>query len=113
MAVCDDVFATGGGDEILADGCSIIHGTDFEAIVIGLEGFDGIDFCNDDFGAETFGTHGNTTPAITVACDYNGGTRNEGVGSLHDGIPYRLASTVAVIVIVLASGIVDVEHREG
>lgn len=55
-SAADDVFVAGQGDEDIADFGSFGHGHDFKTVKDGFDGFNRVDFGDDDVSTEAFGT---------------------------------------------------------
>ena len=107
-----DVVAACYGDEDVAFSRCLFHGHDIETVHYGLHGLDRVDFGDYDFGAESFGPHGDAFAAPAVACDYDGLAGDDKVGRAVDSVPDGLACAVAVVEEVLAGGVIDQHHRE-
>jgi hypothetical protein len=65
----DDVAVTGGGDEDLGDGESILKSGDLEASHASLEGTDGINFGNDDTSSLSFEGFGASFSDVSISAD--------------------------------------------
>ena len=112
MRLGDDVDVAGDGEENVTVLSSFCHRHDFESIHHGFDGFDGIDFCHDDMGAEAFRTHRTAFAAPAITGDDSGLAGDGEIRAADDAVPGGLAGAVAVIKKVLAVGIIDCDHRE-
>ncbi len=62
-------LVAGDGDENVADLRGFVHGHHAEAVHDGFDGFRGIDFGDDDVGAQALGAHRDAAAAPAVAGD--------------------------------------------
>ena len=104
-----DVTATGGGDEDLTLGSSLLHGGDLEAGDGSLEGVDGIDLSDDDAGTHGVESLGATLTDITETGDNGDLASNHDIGGTLDTIDKGLTAAVKVVELGLGDGVVDVD----
>lgn len=104
-----DVTATGGGDEDLTLGSSLLHGGDLEAGDGSLEGVDGIDLSNDDAGTHGVESLGATLTDVTETGDNGDLASNHDIGGTLDTIDKGLTAAVKVVELGLGDGVVDVD----
>jgi hypothetical protein len=104
-----DVTATGGGDEDLTLGSSLLHGGDLEARDGSLEGVDGIDLGDDDTGTHGVESLSAALTDITETGDNGDLTSNHDIGGTLDTIDKGLTAAVKVVELGLSDGVVDVD----
>src|SRR4051812_18366986 len=104
MLFVEDVLVAGDGDENIANLGGFAHGHDAMAIHDRFDGFEWIDFRDDNVGAHALSAEGQTFTAPSVARDYKFGARHEHVGAAYDTIQGALAGAVAIVEHVLGSG---------
>lgn len=108
----DDVTVTGGGDEDLTLGSSLLHGNDLVARNSGLEGVDGVDLSNEDTGTHGRKSHGAALTDITETSDDSGLTGNHNVGGTLNTVNEGLTAAVKVVELGLGDTVVDVDGRD-
>ena len=86
MRFVNDVLASGGGNEVIAEERGVLHLHNFKAVQIGLNSFDRVDFCDNDAGAHTMSTHGDTAAAPAVTGDDYGFAGDQDIGGVQNGI---------------------------
>ena len=109
MGTSDDVSAAGGGDEDLADWCSLLHGDDLEARNGSLESVDRIDLSDEDTSTHRVQSLSATLPDITEASDDSNLASNHDIGGTLDAVDQRLPAAVQVVELRLCNGIVHVD----
>lgn len=105
----EDVTATSGGDEDLANLGGLVHGLDFVALDGGLEGVDGVNLSDDDTGTHGVESLGTTLADITVTGDDTDLTSDHDIGGTLDTIDEGLAATVKVVELGLGDTVVNVD----
>ena len=105
----DDVFVAGGGDVDVGDAEGIFDGFDFEAFHGGLEGVDGVDFGDDDAGAEAAEGVGGAFADVAVAADAGDFAGDHDVGGALEAVGAGFAAAVEVIEFGFGDGVVDVD----
>ena len=108
----DDILVAGEGDEDIADLSRFGHGHDFKPVENGFDGFDRVDFGDDDMGTEAFGTHSAALAAPAIAGDDDFLADDGQVRRAHDAVPRGLACAITVIEEVFAVRIVGCDHGE-
>src|SRR5260221_1210723 len=111
VLAADDVFISGDSDEYVAFFGRVRHWHHAETIHHGFDALDGIDFGDDDVGAESLGAHGSTTAAPAVAGDDNLEAGDEHIGGANDAVERGLAGAVAVVEEMLGHRVVDGDDR--
>ena len=109
VLACQDVTATGGGDENLTLGSSLLHGRDLEAGDGSLESVDGIDLSNDNAGTHRVESLGATLTDVTESGDNSDLTSDHDIGGTLDTVNEGLTAAVKVVELGLGDGIVDVD----
>ena len=109
VGASQNVTATSGGDEDLADRGSLLHGGDLEAGNGGLEGVDGVNLSDDDTGTHAVESLGATLTDISETSDDGDLASNHDVGGTLDTVDERLTATVQVVELGLGDGVVDVD----
>ena len=82
----DDVTTAGRGDEDIRDTDDVLQRGDLVAFHGGLQGANGVDFGNDNPGAEASHGLGTALADITIATDHDGLAGNHDVGGAFDAI---------------------------
>src|SRR5579863_7054015 len=103
----EHALVAGDGAENVAEFGGFGHAHDAEAVHDGLEGFGGIDFGDDDFGAVAAGAGSESAAAPAVAGDYELRTGQEKIGGTDDAVNGGLARSVSVVEEVLGVRVVD------
>lgn len=109
VAALDDPGAAGGGDEYAGFLGGFVHGGDLVALHGGLKSVDGIDFGDEDAGAESAKSLGAALADVSVSGDAGDLTGDHDVGSALDAVDERLPAAVQVVKFGLGDGIVDVD----
>ncbi|KAH6604358.1 hypothetical protein Trco_007804 [Trichoderma cornu-damae] len=112
VKVANNVTATGGGDEDLANGGGLLHGGDLVAGHGSLEGVDGVDLGDDDPGAHAVESHGAALADIAEAGNDSDLAGNHDIGGTLDSVNQRLAAAVQVVKLGLGDAVVDVDGRD-
>src|ERR1035441_6821084 len=107
MIAGDDALVAGEGDEQVADDGCLAHGHHTEAVHDGFDGFGGIDFGDDDVGAQASGAHGDAASAPAVTGDYQGHAGQQHISRSDDAVNGALSGSVAVVEQMLGEGVVD------
>ena len=105
----DDVAAAGGGDEDLADWCSLLHGENLEARDCGLESVDRINLGDQDTSTHGVQCLGAALADITETSDNSDLASNHDVGSTLDAVDERFSAAIQVVELGLCDGVVDVD----
>lgn len=105
-----NVTATGGGDEDLTLGSSLLHGDDLVSLNSGLKGVDGVNLGDEDTGTHAAESIGTALADITVTSNNGDLAGNHDVGGTLDTIDERLTATVQVVELGLGDGVVDVDR---
>jgi len=108
----DDVFVAGECDEEVPEGGGVGHGHDEEAIHGGFEGFDVVDFGDDDVCAHATGAHGESFAAPAVSGGDDAFAGEQEVGGTDDAVDGGLSGAVSVVEEVLGGGVVDGDDGE-
>jgi hypothetical protein len=108
----DDVTATGGGDEDLSAGSSLLHGDDLVTGHGGLEGVDGVDLSDENAGTEAAESLGATLADVTETSNDGDLTSDHDIGGTLDSVEERLTASVKVVELALGDGVVDVDGRD-
>ena len=106
---CQDVTATGGGDENLTLRSSLLHGGDLEARDGSLESVDGVDLSDENAGTHGVESLGATLTDITETSDNGDLASDHDVGGTLDTVDKGLTATVQVVELGLCDGFVDVD----
>ena len=109
---CQDVTATGGGDENLTLRSSLLHGGDLEARDGSLESVDGVDLSDENAGTHGVESLGATLTDITETSDNGDLASDHDVGGTLDTVDKGLTATVQVVELGLGDGVVDVDGRD-
>jgi len=109
VASFDDARASGGGDEDAGLLARLVDGGDFEALHGGLQGVDGIDFRDQNAGAERPQSLGAAFADVPVAGDAGDLAGDHDVGGALDAIDERLSAAVEVVELGFGDGVVDVD----
>src|SRR5438552_3974562 len=96
MLFVEHVLIAGNGDEDIADLGSFAHGHDAVPIHDGFDGFERIDFGDDDVGAHTLGAEGQAFATPSIAGDNELGARHQHVGAADDAIQSTHTSVVVL-----------------
>ena len=105
----EDVTASGGGDEDLSLGSSLLHWHNLEAGNGSLESVDWVNLGNDDTGTHGVESHGASLSDITETGDDSDLTSDHDIGGTLDTIDKGLAAAVKVVEFGLGDGVVDVD----
>ena len=109
MAALDDAGAARGGDKDASFLAGLVHGGDLEAFHGGLQGVDGIDFRDQDAGAESAESLSAAFAHVTVSGDDGDLAGDHDVGGALDAIDERLPAAVEVVKLGFGDGVVDVD----
>ena len=109
MLASQNVSASGGGDENLTDGSSLVHGNDLETRNSGLESVDRINLSDKDAGTHSVKSHGATLSNITETSDDGDLTSNHDIGGALDTINQGFTASVKVVELGLGDRVVDVD----
>jgi hypothetical protein len=109
MLANENVTATGGGDEDLTLGSSLLHGDDLVALDSGLEGVDGVNLGDDNTGTHAAESIGTALADITVTGNNGDLAGNHDIGGTLDTIDEGLTATVQVVELGLGDRVVDVD----
>lgn len=107
----NDITATSGGDEDLADGGSLLHGDNLVARDGSLESVDRVDLGDQNTSTHTVKGCNTTLSDITVSGDNGNLTSNHDIGSTLDAIDERFSAAVKVVELGFGNGVVDVDGR--
>lgn len=105
----DDVSASGGGDEDVGLGGSLLHRADLVTGHGSLEGVDGVDLGDDDSGTVRSEGLGATLSDVTETSNGSDLTGKHDVGGSLDTVDEGLSATVVVVELGLGDGVVDVD----
>ncbi len=105
------MFIAGGGNKDIPYFGSCKHGHDSKAVQAGLEGFDRVNFSNDDVGTHASGTVGNAPATPAVTADDKGFAGEEDVGGSQNAVDGGLAGAVVVVKEVFGIRVVDGDDR--
>ena len=86
MFLVEHVLVASDGDENIADLGGFAHGHDAMAIHDGFDGFERIDFGDDDVGAHALGAEGQAFATPSIAGDNELGARHQHVGAADNAI---------------------------
>jgi hypothetical protein len=106
----ENVTATGGGDEDLTLGSSLLHGDHLVALDSGLKGVDGVNLSNEDTGTHAAESIGTALADITVTGNNGNLAGNHDIGGTLDTIDEGLTATVQVVELGLGDRVVDVDR---
>merc|ERR1712198_260433 len=109
MAALDDAGAARGGDKDASFLAGLVHGGDLEAFHGGLQGVDGIDFRDQDAGAESAESLSAAFADVTVSGDGGDLAGDHNVGGALDAVDERLPAAVEVVKLGFGDGVVDVD----
>jgi len=108
----DDVTASGGGDEDLGDGGSLLHGDDLEPADSGLKSVDGVNLGHKDTGTGSVESLHTTLSDVTVSGNNGDLSGDHDVGSPLDTINEGLTASVQVVEFGLGDRVVDVDSGD-
>ena len=109
MTANQNVTATGGGDEDLTNGSSLLHSRDLVALDGGLEGVDGVDLSDKDTSAHRVQGLGATLADITVTSNDSNLTGDHDIGGTFDTVNEGFTATVQVVELGLGDTVVNVD----
>ncbi|RCI13972.1 hypothetical protein L249_8305 [Ophiocordyceps polyrhachis-furcata BCC 54312] len=109
VEVANDIAASGGGDENLANRGRLFHRRHLVAGDGGLEGVDRIDLSDDDAGAHAVQGHGTALADIAKASHDGHLAGNHDIGGALDAVDQGLAAAVQVVKLGLCDRVIDVD----
>ncbi len=109
----NDVLVTRDRNEDITHRRRFGHGQHPETIHRRFEGFDGVNFGDDNIGTQAPRPEGGTFATPAIASDDHNFTSHQDIRGADDPIKGRLTRAVAVIKKMLRFGIVDVDGRKG
>lgn len=112
VSTSQNVTATSGSDEDLADRGSLLHGGDLVAGHGSLESVDGVDLGNDDTGTHAVESHGAALADISESSNNGNLASNHDIGGTLDTVNEGLTAAVQVVELGLGDGVVDVDGRD-
>ena len=112
VSASQNVTATGGGDEDLTLGSSVLHGGDLEARDGSLESVDGINLGDNDTSTHAVKSLSATLADITETGDNGDLASNHDIGGTLDTVDQRLTAAVKVVKLGLCDRVVDVDGRD-
>src|ERR1043165_3147972 len=108
----DDVAVAGAGDVNVGLAEGVLDGGDFKAFHGGLEGVDGVNFGDDDTGAEAAQAVGAAFADVAVTADDGGLAGDHDAQGAFEAVGEGFAAAVKVVEFGLGDGVVDVDGGE-